>query len=123
MPDGDSNQPVRCAIYTRKSSEEGLDKEFNSLDAQREAAEAYIRSQQAEGWIALAETYGDGGFTGANMDPNSPLTAIRFLWIAVLTIFFFALFPIANSIRVSKSPPSTSGNSRASSHRSASTRT
>jgi site-specific DNA recombinase len=70
MPDGDSNgvQPVRCAIYTRKSSEEGLDKEFNSLDAQREAAEAYIRSQQAEGWIALPETYGDGGFTGANME-------------------------------------------------------
>src|SRR5438876_9806887 len=59
---------MRCAIYTRKSSEEGLDREFNSLDAQREAAEAYIRSQQAEGWVALPEAYNDGGFTGANME-------------------------------------------------------
>src|SRR5258708_28460700 len=70
MPDGDNRvvRPVRCAIYTRKSSEEGLDRDFNSLDAQREAAEGYIRSQQAEGWIALPEAYNDGGFTGANME-------------------------------------------------------
>jgi site-specific DNA recombinase len=59
---------LRCAIYTRKSTEEGLEQEFNSLDAQREAAEAYIQSQRREGWIALAELYDDGGFTGANMD-------------------------------------------------------
>ena len=59
---------LRCAIYTRKSTEEGLDQEFNSLDAQREAAEAFIRSQQREGWVALPEFYDDGGFTGANMD-------------------------------------------------------
>ena len=59
---------LRCAIYTRKSTEEGLDQEFNSLDAQREAAEAFIRSQRREGWIALPEFYDDGGFTGANMD-------------------------------------------------------
>jgi site-specific DNA recombinase len=59
---------LRCAIYTRKSTEEGLDQEFNSLDAQREAAEAFIRSQRREGWIALPELYDDGGFTGANMD-------------------------------------------------------
>jgi site-specific DNA recombinase len=58
----------RCAIYTRKSTEEGLDQEFNSLDAQREAAESFIRSQRREGWIALPEPYDDGGFTGANMD-------------------------------------------------------
>jgi site-specific DNA recombinase len=71
MPQSDSNgvpPPVRCAIYTRKSSEEGLEKEFNSLAAQREAAEAYIHSQRQEGWVALPETYDDGGFTGANMD-------------------------------------------------------
>ena len=70
MPEGDSRstRPVRCAIYTRKSTEEGLDREFNSLDAQREAAEDYIRSQQAEGWIALPDSYDDGGFTGANME-------------------------------------------------------
>jgi len=59
---------IRCAIYTRKSSEEGLDQEFNSLDAQREAAEAYIVSQKAEGWTALPDRYDDGGFTGGNMD-------------------------------------------------------
>jgi site-specific DNA recombinase len=59
---------LRCAIYTRKSTEEGLEQEFNSLDAQREAAEAFILSQRREGWIALADLYDDGGFTGANMD-------------------------------------------------------
>jgi len=59
---------LRCAIYTRKSTEEGLDQEFNSLDAQREAAEAFIQSQRREGWVALPEPYDDGGFTGANMD-------------------------------------------------------
>jgi site-specific DNA recombinase len=59
---------LRCAIYTRKSTEEGLDQEFNSLDAQREAAEAFIQSQRREGWIALPEFYDDGGYTGGNMD-------------------------------------------------------
>ena len=59
---------VRCAIYTRKSTEEGLDQEFNSLHAQREAAEAYIASQQHQGWLALPERYDDGGFSGANLD-------------------------------------------------------
>jgi len=61
-------KPVRCAIYTRKSTEEGLDQAFNSLDAQREAAEAYIRSQAGERWTALPTQYDDGGYTGANMD-------------------------------------------------------
>ena len=59
---------LRCAIYTRKSTEEGLDQDFSSLDAQREAAEAFIQSQRREGWIALPERYDDGGFTGANME-------------------------------------------------------
>ncbi|MGE4105511.1 MAG: recombinase family protein [Pirellulales bacterium] len=59
---------VRCAIYTRKSTEEGLERDFNSLDAQREAAEAYIKSQAGEGWQALPEIYDDGGFTGGNME-------------------------------------------------------
>ena len=59
---------VRCAIYTRKSTDEGLEQEFNSLDAQREAGEAYIKSQASEGWSCLADRYDDGGFTGANMD-------------------------------------------------------
>jgi len=61
-------QRVRCALYTRKSTEEGLDQEFNSLDAQREAAQAYIASQQHQGWIALPERYDDGGFSGGNLD-------------------------------------------------------
>ncbi len=59
---------VRCGIYTRKSTEEGLDQNFNSLDAQRESAEAYVLSQKNEGWIALEERYDDGGFTGANIE-------------------------------------------------------
>jgi len=59
---------VRCAIYTRKSTDEGLSQEFNSLDAQREAGEAYIASQRHEGWVALPDRYDDGGFTGGNME-------------------------------------------------------
>ena len=59
---------TECAVYTRKSTEEGLDQEFNSLDAQRESAEAYIASQQNEGWGCLPDFYDDGGFTGGNMD-------------------------------------------------------
>lgn len=59
---------LRCAIYTRKSTEEGLDQAFNSLDAQREACAAYILSQRHEGWSLLPDLYDDGGFTGGNMD-------------------------------------------------------
>ena len=56
---------VRCAIYTRKSTEEGLEQEFNSLDAQREAGEAYIASQKHEGWTIVPQRYDDGGFSAA----------------------------------------------------------
>ncbi|MCL4825358.1 MAG: recombinase family protein, partial [Anaerolineales bacterium] len=63
--------PVRCAIYTRKSSEEGLEQEFNSLDAQREAGEAYIASQRNEGWVCLPNRYDDGGFSGGSMERPS----------------------------------------------------
>ena len=59
---------VRCAIYTRKSSEEGLDMEFNSLDAQREACAAYILSQKPEGWVAVADRYDDGGISGGTLE-------------------------------------------------------
>jgi DNA invertase Pin-like site-specific DNA recombinase len=58
----------RCAIYTRKSSEEGLEQAFNSLDAQREACEAYITSQRHEGWVALPTLYDDGGISGGTME-------------------------------------------------------
>ncbi len=59
---------VRCAIYTRKSVSEGLDQDFNSLDAQREAGEAYIKSQRAEGWVCMDERYDDGGFSGGTLE-------------------------------------------------------
>ena len=64
----DKQPTIRCAIYTRKSTEEGLEQEFNSLDAQREAGEAYIASQKHEGWVCLSDRYDDGGFTGGNID-------------------------------------------------------
>jgi site-specific DNA recombinase len=62
------SRPLQCALYTRKSTEEGLDQEFNTLEAQRDSTEAYVRSQVHSGWIALAERYDDGGFTGANLE-------------------------------------------------------
>src|SRR2546430_9006042 len=62
------NGTIRCAIYTRKSSEEGLEQEFNSLQAQREACEAFINSQRHEGWVCLHQGYDDGGFSGATID-------------------------------------------------------
>ncbi len=59
---------IRAAVYTRKSSEEGLDMEFNSLDAQREACEAYIASQRSEGWVLVADRYDDGGVSGGTLE-------------------------------------------------------
>ena len=67
----------RCAIYTRKSSEEGLEQSFNSLDAQREACEAYIASQRHEGWRALPTAYDDGGISGGTMDRPALLRLLR----------------------------------------------
>src|SRR5258707_14208357 len=58
----------RAAVYTRKSSEEGLEMEFNSLDAQREACEAYITSQRGEGWVQVDDRYDDGGVSGGTLD-------------------------------------------------------
>src|SRR5712672_3069913 len=62
------NGAIRCAVYTRKSSEEGLEQEFNSLQAQREACEAFIKSQRHEGWVCLPDGYDDGGLSGATME-------------------------------------------------------
>ncbi len=64
----ESKPLMKCAVYTRKSSENGLEQAFNSLDAQRESAEAYIKSQRHEGWILIRDQYGDGEFSGGNMD-------------------------------------------------------
>jgi site-specific DNA recombinase len=67
MP-SDSRSIVRCAIYTRKSSEEGLEQSFNSLEAQREACQAYISSQKHEHWRGVASHYDDGGYSGGSME-------------------------------------------------------
>src|SRR5271170_5372548 len=64
----ESKAIIRCAIYTRKSSEEGLEQSFNSLDAQREACAAFIASQRHEGWRALPALYDDGGYSGGNLE-------------------------------------------------------
>jgi site-specific DNA recombinase len=63
-----SSPQIRCAIYTRKSSEEGLEQSFNSLEAQHEACRAFILSQKHGGWIALNQRYDDGGFSGGTME-------------------------------------------------------
>ncbi len=82
--------PTRCVIYTRKSSEEGLEQEFNSLDAQREACEAYIASQRQEGWTALVDGYDDGGFSGGTLERPAlqrMLSAIRTDCIDVVVVY------------------------------------
>src|SRR6476660_7855121 len=65
---GKSAPVIRCAIYTRKSTEEGLDQEFNSLDAQREACAAYVMSQGGQGWKEIKKQYNDGGISGGTME-------------------------------------------------------
>ena len=65
---GKATGSVRCAIYTRKSSDEGLEQDFNSLHAQRDACSAYILSQTSEGWVALPERYDDGGISGGTLE-------------------------------------------------------
>ena len=63
-----SKKRQRCAVYTRKSTEEGLDQDYNSIDAQRDAGHAYIASQRAEGWIPVADDYDDPAYSGGNME-------------------------------------------------------
>ena len=77
MTEAAPKRRLRCAIYTRKSSEEGLNMEFNSLDAQRESCEAYIASQRAEGWACMREHYDDGGFSGGTLDRPGLKTLIE----------------------------------------------
>lgn len=81
---------LRCAIYTRVSTEQGLEQEFNSLDAQREAAEAYIRSQAHEGWLCLKDRFDDGGYSGGSMDRpalQKLLDAVRARCIDVIVVY------------------------------------
>jgi site-specific DNA recombinase len=70
-----TNPSRRCAIYTRKSSEEGLEQDYNSLHAQREACEAFICSQSSEGWWLVKTAYDDGGFSGAGWSGRAPAAA------------------------------------------------
>jgi site-specific DNA recombinase len=89
----------RCAIYTRKSSEEGLDMEFNSLDAQREACEAYVASQRAEGWAAIRERYDDGGFSGGTLDRpglKQLVADVEAGLIDVIVVYKIAAQPLAD---------------------------
>src|SRR5437867_5704347 len=89
MSRGDPSRK-RCAIYTRKSSEEGLEQEFNSLQAQSEACEAYIRSQRHEGWVLARTRYDDGGFSGGNMERpalQQLLADIQGGWIDIIVVY------------------------------------
>jgi site-specific DNA recombinase len=73
---GNERKSVRCAVYTRKSSEHGLEQDFNSLDAQREAAEAYIKSQAHEGWRLLRTRYDDGGLSAGTLERSALQTLL-----------------------------------------------
>jgi site-specific DNA recombinase len=77
MSRAEVKRKVRCAIYCRKSSEEGLEQSFNSLDAQREACAAYIDSQRHEGWLALDDRYDDGGYSGGTLERPALQRLIR----------------------------------------------
>src|SRR5438876_8109873 len=76
----------RCAIYTRKSTEHNLDLEFNSLDAQREACEAYVKSQAQEGWRLIPDHYDDGGLSGASLDRPALQTLLSDVRAGKITI-------------------------------------
>ena len=81
---------LRCAIYTRKSTDHNLDLEFNSLDAQREACEAYIKSQAHEGWRLIADHYDDGAFSGASLDRpalQQLLTEVRAGKVDIIVVY------------------------------------
>src|SRR6202521_5703466 len=81
---------LRCAIYTRVSTEHGLEQEFNSLDNQREASEAYIKSQAHEGWRLMRERYDDGGFSGGSMERpalTKLLDAVRARPVDVIVVY------------------------------------
>ena len=81
---------LRCAIYTRKSTEEGLDQAFNSLDAQREACAAYVLSQKIEGWSLVSTLYDDGGFSGGSMERPALarlLTDVREARVDVVVVY------------------------------------
>ena len=89
---------IRCAIYTRKSTSQGLDQAFNSLDAQRESCEAYIASQKALGWQARPDRYDDGGFTGGNIE--RPAIGRAVLSVCTLLLVLGMWSQLANNLRM-----------------------
>ena len=94
---------TRCAIYTRKSSEEGFEMEFNSLDAQREAALAYIQSQRHEGWIVVGDRYDDGGFSGGTMERPALQRLLRDVQSGVIdVIVVYKVDRLSRSLRLRK---------------------
>ena len=84
-----NKETVRCAVYCRKSVEDGLEQDFNSLDAQREAGENYIASQKGNGWVCLPQHYDDGGFSGGNT--NRP--ALHNIVLAASSCDSIIIFP------------------------------
>src|SRR5665811_1192700 len=86
-----------CAIYTRKSSEEGLEQGFNSLDAQREACEAFVLSQKAQGWKVLESSYDDGGFSGGNA--NRPALQRLLADVASKRVRIIVVYKVATMMR------------------------
>ena len=86
-----SKPPIKyCAVYTRKSTEEGLEQEFNTLDAQREGCLAFITRQKAEGWVALPDNYDDGGYSGGKDDPFNRAPHEIQKWLVVFLRRFHA---------------------------------
>ena len=81
-----TKKPIRCAIYTRVSTDQGLEQEFNSLDAQREAGEAYIKSQAHEGWVCLKDHYDDGGYSGGSMERPALQTLLEDIRLKTLDV-------------------------------------
>jgi site-specific DNA recombinase len=108
-----SSQARVCAIYTRKSSEEGLDQHFNSLDAQREACQAYVTSQTHEGWTLSRTAYDDGGFSGGTLDRlalQRLLAEIRQHRVQVIVVYKIDRLTrsLADFTRLKKDPKSRS---------------
>lgn len=114
MP-ANSAKVIRCAIYTRKSTEHGLDQEFNSLDAQREACEAYIKSQASQGWKVLPQPYDDPAFSGGNLERPALkrlLRDIEFGRIDVIVVYRSTASPDRSLISQSWSKHLTQNRSR-----------
>jgi site-specific DNA recombinase len=116
---------LRCAVYTRKSSEEGLDQEFNSLHAQREAGLAYIVSQKSEGWIALPDHYDDGGISGGTLERPALKRLLRDVEAGLIDVVLvykidrlsrsltdFAKLSTCSSVTTSRSSASLSSSTR-----------